>query len=80
MDRTHLAIGDHTSNALCAPSPRAPCTFAPGIGKSLAAKLARQGINVVLVALGDQLLDSTFEELKAEYPKQEFRKVNAPPQ
>ncbi len=46
-----------------------------GIGKALAMKLARQGLNVVLVALGDALLDSTFEEIKAAHPKQQFRKV-----
>lgn len=46
-----------------------------GIGKSIATRLARQGLNVVLVALGDSLLDNTFEELKAAYPKCQFRKV-----
>ncbi|KXZ54212.1 hypothetical protein GPECTOR_5g304 [Gonium pectorale] len=48
-----------------------------GIGKSIATRLARQGLNVVLVALGDNLLDTTFEELKAAYPKCQFRKVAA---
>ncbi|GAX76766.1 hypothetical protein CEUSTIGMA_g4213.t1 [Chlamydomonas eustigma] len=48
-----------------------------GIGKALAFKLARQGLNVVLVALGDKLLDDTFEEFKAAFPKQQFRKVPA---
>ncbi|EFJ44212.1 hypothetical protein VOLCADRAFT_32150, partial [Volvox carteri f. nagariensis] len=48
-----------------------------GIGKSIATRLARQGLNVVLVALGDQLLDTTFEELKATYPQCQFRKVPA---
>lgn len=46
-----------------------------GIGKSIAVRLARQGLNVVLVALADPLLDGTFEELKAAYPKVQFRKV-----
>ncbi|PNH08633.1 3-ketoacyl-CoA reductase [Tetrabaena socialis] len=46
-----------------------------GIGKSIATRLARQGLNVVLVALGDELLDKTFDELKAAYPKCQFRKV-----
>ncbi|KAG1660809.1 hypothetical protein FOA52_010233, partial [Chlamydomonas sp. UWO 241] len=46
-----------------------------GIGKSIANKLAMQGLNVVLVALGDSLLDTTFDEIKAAYPKQQFRKV-----
>mmetsp|Transcript_1426 Transcript_1426/g.3129 ORF Transcript_1426/g.3129 Transcript_1426/m.3129 type:complete len:323 (-) Transcript_1426:848-1816(-) len=48
-----------------------------GIGKSIAFKLARQGLNVVLVALGDTVLDNTFEEIKSTYPKQQFRKVPA---
>lgn len=46
-----------------------------GIGKSIAKKLAKQGLNVVLVALGDQLLDTTFEEFKSEFPSLQFRKV-----
>lgn len=46
-----------------------------GIGKSIAFKLARQGLNVVLVALGDKLLDDSFEEINATFPKQQFRKV-----
>jgi NAD(P)-dependent dehydrogenase (short-subunit alcohol dehydrogenase family) len=47
----------------------------PGIGKAIAQRLARQGLSVVLVALGDSLLDSTFEELQTAYPKVQFRKV-----
>ncbi|GIL59058.1 hypothetical protein Vafri_14014, partial [Volvox africanus] len=46
-----------------------------GIGKSIATRLARQGLNIVLVALGDQLLDTTFEELKSQFSQREFRKV-----
>lgn len=30
---------------------------------------------MVLVALGDKLLDDTFEEIKTSFPKQQFRKV-----
>mmetsp|Transcript_7805 Transcript_7805/g.20776 ORF Transcript_7805/g.20776 Transcript_7805/m.20776 type:complete len:318 (+) Transcript_7805:40-993(+) len=48
-----------------------------GIGKSIAFKLARQGLNVVLVALGDPLLDATHDELVQTFDKQEFRKVPA---
>ena len=48
-----------------------------GIGKSIAVKLARQGINVVLVAIDDALLEATFVELKQQFPKQQFRKVGA---
>ncbi|EIE24820.1 NAD(P)-binding protein [Coccomyxa subellipsoidea C-169] len=46
-----------------------------GIGKSLATRLADQGLNVVVVALQDGLLDATFSELQAQFPKQTFRKV-----
>lgn len=49
----------------------------PGIGKSIAVKLARQGINVVLVAIDDAFLESTFVELKQMFPNQQFRKVAA---
>jgi hypothetical protein len=35
-----------------------------------------QGLNVVLVALQDDLLDSTFEELSAAFPDVEFRKAS----
>ncbi|KAK9814819.1 hypothetical protein WJX72_011995 [[Myrmecia] bisecta] len=46
-----------------------------GIGKSLAKKLASQDLNVVLVALQDQLLDTTHQELTAAFPKVTFKKV-----
>ena len=46
-----------------------------GIGKSLAKKLASQGVNVVLVALQDRLLDDTHAELQQSFPELEFRKV-----
>lgn len=46
-----------------------------GIGKSLTQKLASQGINVVLVALQEPLLDATFEEIKAAFSGVSFRKV-----
>ncbi|CCW66248.1 unnamed protein product [Phytomonas sp. Hart1] len=46
-----------------------------GIGKAIAEKLARQGINVVLVALGDAMLAKTFEELSKRHPSVKFRKV-----
>ncbi|WIA08978.1 hypothetical protein OEZ85_008392 [Tetradesmus obliquus] len=48
-----------------------------GIGKSIATRLAQQGLSVVLVALQNEALDATFEELSTEYPKVEFRKVGA---
>ncbi|EDQ87662.1 uncharacterized protein MONBRDRAFT_33219 [Monosiga brevicollis MX1] len=45
-----------------------------GIGKAMAQKLAAQGINVVLAALGDDLLDNTTAELQAQYPHLKFVK------
>lgn len=46
-----------------------------GIGRSLAEKLAAQGLNVVLVGLDDALLKDTYAALTAKYPKSQFRKV-----
>ncbi len=46
-----------------------------GIGKAIAFKLAKQGLNVVLVALGDNLLDTTFAEIQEQFPALQFRKV-----
>ncbi len=49
-----------------------------GIGKSIARKLAAQGLNVVLVALQDEVLDATTRELKKAFPKTLLRKVRSP--
>jgi len=46
-----------------------------GIGKALTEKLAQMGLNVVLVALDDQILSDTFKLMQTMYPKVEFRKV-----
>jgi short-subunit dehydrogenase len=46
-----------------------------GIGKSLAFKLASQGLNVVLVSLDDDVFKVTIKELKACYPNLQFRAV-----
>ena len=46
-----------------------------GIGKSLAIKLAQQGVNVVLVALQENLLDDTFAELQQQFKERKFIKV-----
>ena len=79
------------------------CDAGAGIGKSLAQKLAAQGLNVVLVALDvragrrrrgaacalshtlgsraaaaqEPLLTDTYGELKAAFPKLQFRKARA---
>ena len=50
-----------------------------GIGKAIARKLAGQGLNVVLVALGDDLLDQTHSELKEQYPNVTFKKASPGP-
>ena len=46
-----------------------------GIGKALSIKLAKQGLNVVLAALDDDLLKNTTKELRKDFPDQEFRAV-----
>jgi short-subunit dehydrogenase len=46
-----------------------------GIGKAYAKKLASQGLNVVLVALDDDLLSEAHAELSEAYPDVTFRKV-----
>ena len=46
-----------------------------GIGKSIVERLAEQGINVVLVALDDDVFAKSFPELQAKYPKVHLRKV-----
>lgn len=46
-----------------------------GIGKAIAFKLAKQGLNVVIVSLDDKYLKETMEQLKEHFPKLEFRSV-----
>ena len=48
-----------------------------GIGKAIAERLAAQNINVVLVALDDDLLKNTSAELANRFPKLQFRAVGA---
>jgi len=48
-----------------------------GIGRSLTIKLAQQGINVVMVALDDDLFKKTFNEIKQQFPTLQFRYVGA---
>lgn len=42
--------------------------FSTGIGKSLAWKLASQGLNIVLVSLPEALLEATADELRSAFP------------
>ena len=46
-----------------------------GIGKSLAFRLAEQGINVVLVAIQNTTLDETYAELRSRFTARKFIKV-----
>lgn len=46
-----------------------------GIGKAIAFKLAKQGLNVVVVSLDDDILKATMKQLRDTYPKLEFRSV-----
>lgn len=46
-----------------------------GIGKALAFKLAKQGLNVVVVSLDDDFLKETMAQLKENFPDLEFRSV-----
>ncbi|EME29271.1 short chain dehydrogenase [Galdieria sulphuraria] len=46
-----------------------------GIGRAIASKLSSQGLNVVLVAIDDDQLETAKRQLKAEFPRQEFRSV-----
>jgi short-subunit dehydrogenase len=46
-----------------------------GIGRSIAFKLASQGLNVVLVSLDDDCLKGTTQDLSRQYPKLSFRPV-----
>jgi short-subunit dehydrogenase len=48
-----------------------------GIGKALTEKLANQGINVVMVALDDQILKDSFNEIKGRFPNVEIRSCGA---
>lgn len=41
-----------------------------GIGRALVNKLARSGLNVVIVAMADKLMDETMASLKEEFPEQ----------
>ncbi|KAM3568880.1 hypothetical protein VYU27_009006 [Nannochloropsis oceanica] len=48
-----------------------------GIGRAIVDRLALQGLNVCVVSIDDDLLKNTVKELKAAFPKQEFRAVGA---
>jgi NAD(P)-dependent dehydrogenase (short-subunit alcohol dehydrogenase family) len=64
----------------CEDQSKSPMFLAfTGIGKSLAWRLAGQGLNVVLVALQDDHLDATFAEFQSAFPGQTIRKASATP-
>jgi len=46
-----------------------------GIGKALVERLAKQKLNVVIVALDDDLLKNFHKEISETYPNQKFRAV-----
>ena len=46
-----------------------------GIGLAITAKLASQGLNVVMVAMPDELLDKSHAKMAAEFPALQFVKV-----
>jgi len=46
-----------------------------GIGRAISEKLAKQGINIVLVALDDPLLADVYKTLSKQYPSLEFRAI-----
>lgn len=47
-----------------------------GIGKALAMRLADQGVNVVLVAKPDELLNDTHAEMQSIYKNLQIRKAS----
>lgn len=51
-------------------------TVLAGIGKALALRMADQGINVVLVAKPDNLLDETYAEMQGIYKHLQIRKAS----
>ncbi|KAJ1569022.1 hypothetical protein HK096_004478 [Nowakowskiella sp. JEL0078] len=53
------------------------CSMASGIGAAIVRKCAAQGLNVVIVALDDNLLTETAADVTKEFPDVEFRTVGA---
>jgi len=48
-----------------------------GIGRAVVEKLAAQGLNIVVVAFPDKVLDEAVSEYKGKFPAVEFRKVGS---
>jgi len=46
-----------------------------GLGLAITEKLAKQGLNIVLCALDDSILESTYQSLRQKFPNIEIRKV-----
>ena len=51
------------------------CAASKGLGKGCAAALVREGVNVVITARGDQVLQATAAELRALNPNAQVRTV-----
>ena len=67
--RAHSVLAVETAALM---TPRPSVCYPAGIGHALAFKCASQGMNVVLVAKPDNLLDETLSGLEAQYPELEF--------
>ena len=50
-----------------------------GIGLAMTRKLCKQSLNVVMVALDDDMLKKSVAAIKAEFPKCEIRQVRCRP-
>ena len=48
-----------------------------GIGKSIVERLCQQGINVIIVAVPEKLLDETHAEMTKRFPDVTVKKVGA---
>jgi len=46
-----------------------------GIGKAIVEKLCAQGVNVVFVALDDDVLKKTYAEIEKKFPNLQFKKI-----
>jgi short-subunit dehydrogenase len=70
VHKVSAAVTLYTEPFTCSSTPKHKIK-----GKSLAFKLASQGLNVVLVSLDDDHLKNTMKQLKEQHPKLQFRSV-----